>query len=132
MDAQGRGVTGWVGWVVFAAVIMIMIGVFSIIGGLIAIFDDSYSSGPLGQYAESTANTWGWTTLILGIIILLAAFAMMQGKVWGRVVGVILAGLVAIDHFTTVRGYPFWSGIVIILCVFVIYALTVHGGELRE
>jgi hypothetical protein len=132
MDAQGRGVTGWVGWVVFAAVIMIMIGVFSIIGGLIAIFDDSWPSGALGSYAESTANTWGWVTLILGIIILLAAFAMMQGKVWGRTVGVILAGLTAIDHFTTVRGYPFWSAIVILLCVFVIYALTVHGGELRE
>jgi hypothetical protein len=111
---------------------MIMIGVFSIIGGLIAIFDDSWGSGAFGQYAESTANTWGWITLILGIIILLAAFAMMQGQVWGRVVGVILAGLTAIDHFTTVRGYPFWSAIVIILCVFVIYALVVHGGELRE
>jgi hypothetical protein len=132
MDYTKQEVTGWVGWVVFAAVIMVMIGVFSIIGGLIAIFDNSYSSGALGQYAESTANAWGWTTLILGVIILFAAFGILQGKTWARIVAVILAALSAIDHFTTVRGYPFWSMIVILLNIFVIYALIVHGGELRQ
>jgi hypothetical protein len=132
VDYTKREVTGWVGWVVFAAVIMVMIGVFSIIGGLIAIFDDSYTNGPLGQYAESTANAWGWTTLILGIIILLAAFGILQGKAWARTVAVILAALSAIDHFTTVRVYPIWALIVIVLNIFVIYALIVHGGELRQ
>ena len=127
METQERGPTGWVGWVVFAAVMMIMLGVFSIIGGFIAIIDDSYT-----QYGNTAKNTWGWTTLILGVIILLAAFAMMQGKVWGRLVGVILAGLIAIDHFTVVRGYPVWSFMVGVMCIFVIYALIVHGGELRE
>src|SRR6266540_4291057 len=108
METQERGPTGWVGWVVFAAVMMIMLGVFSIIGGFIAIIDDSYT-----QYGNTAKNTWGWTTLILGVIILLAAFAMMQGRTWGRIVGVILTGLVAIDHFTTVRGYPVWDFLVI-------------------
>jgi hypothetical protein len=124
-------VTGWVGWIVFAAVIMVMMGVFSIIGGLIAIFDDSWGPGAFGQYAESTANTWGWTALILGVVVLFAAFGILQGKTWARVVAIALAGLQAIAHFTTVRGYPIWSMIVIILCIFVIYALTVHGSELR-
>jgi hypothetical protein len=131
MDNMQRDVTGWVGWIVFAAVIMVMMGVFSIIGGLIAIFDDSYSSGPLGQYAESTANTWGWTALILGVLVLFAAFGILQGKTWARVVAIVLVGLEAIAHFGTVRGYPVWSLIVIVLCVFVLYALIVHGGELR-
>src|SRR5262245_61947434 len=125
-----RDVTGWVGWIVFAAVIMVMMGVFSIIGGLIAIFDDSWGPGAVGQYADSAANTWGWITLILGIITLFAAFGILRGATWARIVGVILSSLVAIDHFTTVRGYPIWSMIVIILCVFVIYALIVHGREL--
>jgi hypothetical protein len=132
MDNMQREVTGWVGWIVFAAVIMVMMGVFSIIGGLIAIFDDSWGEGALGQYAESTANTWGWTALILGVLVLFAAFGILQGKTWARVVAVILVGLEAIAHFGTVRGYPIWSMIVIILCVFVLYALTVHGGELRS
>jgi dolichyl-phosphate-mannose--protein O-mannosyl transferase len=122
---QQRDVTGWVGWIVFAAVIMVMLGVFAIIGGLIAILDDHYS-----EYVNSLANTWGWTTLILGIITLLAAFGILKGATWARIVGVIMAGLVAIDHFTTVRGYPIWSMIVVLLCVFVIYALIVHGREL--
>ena len=126
-----RDVTGWVGWIVFAAVIMVMVGVFAIIGGLIAILDDSYTSGPLGQYAESTANAWGWTTLVLGVITLFAAFGILKGATWARIVSVIMASLVAIDHFTTVRVYPIWGLIVILLCIFVIYALIVHGRELQ-
>jgi ABC-type multidrug transport system fused ATPase/permease subunit len=131
MDSMQRDVTGWVGWIVFAAVIMVMMGVFSIIGGLIAIFDDSWGEGALGQYAESTANTWGWTALIIGVLVLFAAFGILQGKTWARVVAIVLVGLEAIAHFGTVRGYPIWSMIVIILCVFVLYALIVHGRELR-
>jgi hypothetical protein len=132
METQQREVTGWVGWVMFAAIMMIMLGVFAIIGGLIAILDDSWGNSAAAQYADSVRNSWGWTTLILGVIALFGAFAMMQGKVWGRVVGVIIAGAVAIDHFTVVRSYPVWSFIIVVLCVFVIYALIVHGGELRE
>ena len=131
MDNMQRDVTGWVGWIVFAAVIMVMMGVFSIIGGLIAIFDDSWGAGAFGRYAESTANTWGWTALIIGVLVLFAAFGILQGKTWARVVAIILVGLEAIAHFGTVRGYPIWSMIVILLCVFVLYALIVHGGELR-
>ncbi len=131
MDNMQRDVTGWVGWIVFAAVIMVMMGVFSIIGGLIAIFDDSWGEGALGQYAEGTANRWGWTALIIGVLVLFAAFGILQGKTWARVVAIILVGLEAIAHFGTVRGYPIWSMIVIILCVFVLYALIVHGRELR-
>ena len=64
MESTESDVTGWVGWIVFAAVLMVMMGVFGIIGGLIAIFDDSYTSGPLGEYANSTANAWGWSAII--------------------------------------------------------------------
>jgi hypothetical protein len=131
MDNMQRDVTGWVGWIVFAAVIMVMMGVFSIIGGLIAIFDDSWGEGALGSYAEETANRWGWTALIIGVLVLFAAFGILQGKTWARVVAIILVGLEAIAHFGTVRGYPIWSMIVIVLCVFVLYALIVHGSELR-
>ena len=132
MESTESDVTGWVGWIVFAAVLMVMMGVFGIIGGLIAIFDDSYTSGPLGQYANSTANAWGWSAIIIGLIVLFAAFGILQGKTWARIVAVVMAGIQAIDHFATIRVYPVWSLIVIFMCIFVIYALTVHGRELRE
>ena len=132
MEAQEREVTGWVGWVVFAAVILIMVGVFDIISGLIAIFDDKWLAGTPGGLFVWDSTAWGWITLILGIVILFAAFAILKGQVWGRTVAVILAALNAINQLSTMRAYPVWSLIVILLDVFVIYALTVHGGELKQ
>jgi len=132
MEAQEREVTGWVGWVVFAAVILIMVGVFDIIAGLIAIFDDKWLAGTPGGLFVWDSTAWGWSTVILGMGSLVAAFAILKGKVWGRTIGVILATLNAINQLSTMRAYPVWSLIVIMLDVFVIYALTVHGGELKQ
>jgi uncharacterized membrane protein len=133
MDNTQSDVTGWVGWIVFAAVMLVMLGVFSIIGGLIAIFDDTWgnTTAEIGSYANSTRNTWGWTTLILGVITLLAAFGILQGKTWALIVAVAISAVVAVDHFTTVKLYPIWSMIVVVMAIFVIYALIVHGKELK-
>jgi type III secretory pathway component EscV len=62
----------------------------------------------------------------------LAGGAILSGKTWGRVVGVLLAGVSAIVNFAFIPVYPFWSIIIIAICVFVIYALTVHGNEISE
>ena len=132
MEAQEREVTGWVGWSVFAAVILIMVGVFNIIAGLIAIFDDKWLAGSGGALFVWDSTAWGWITLIVGIIVLFAAFAILKGQVWGRTIGVIVALLNAANQLSTIRAYPVWSLIVILLDVFVIYALTVHGGELKQ
>jgi hypothetical protein len=133
MDNTQSDVTGWVGWIVFAAVMLVMLGVFSIIGGLIAIFDDTWGTSgvEVGSYAESTRNAWGWSTLIIGLITLFAAFGILQGKTWARIVAVIISAIVAVDHFTTVKLYPIWSMIVVVMAIFVIYALIVHGKELK-
>ena len=129
---QQREVTGWVGWVVFGAFIMIMIGLFDIIGGLVAIIDDDWRVGASGKVFVFDDTAWGWTTLIIGVIVLLAAFAVLRGAVWGRLIAVVMATLNAIAHLSLVRAFPVWSLIVIFLNVFVIYALIVHGDELRE
>jgi len=131
VDPQGRNVTAWVGWIVFAAILMIMLGVFDIIAGLIAIFDDQWLVGAGGKLFVFDSTAWGWITLILGIVVLFAAFGVMQGRIWGRAIAVGFAALNAINQLSTIRAYPIWSLVVMTLCVFVIYALIVHGGELR-
>jgi hypothetical protein len=121
---------GWaVGFIVFAAVMMIMGGVFQALAGLIAIFENEFYVATRNYLFQFDATSWGWIHLILGVIVGLAGFALLSGATWARVVGITLAVLSAIANFLFIPYYPFWSLLIIALDVFVIWALAVHGGK---
>jgi hypothetical protein len=125
--------TGWVGWVVFAGTMMLLIAFFHIIEGLVAILDPDYflvTKGGLTVHLDYTA--WGWTHLIAGVIVGCAGLGLFLGQMWARVVGVALAGISALLNFGFIAAYPFWCLTVIALDVFVIFALTVHGREIKS
>lgn len=125
--------TAWVGWILFAGVMMILIGAFQAIAGLVALFRDTYylvtSSGLL---LSVDYTTWGWVHLVLGAVLIAGGLAVMRGLVWGRVLGVVLAALSALANLAFLAAYPLWSVLVIALDVLVIFALTVHGSDIRE
>ena len=77
-------------------------------------------------------KAWGWLDLILGIIVLLAGYELFRGALWARVVAVALAALSIIANMAFMSAYPLWSILIIVLNVLVVYALLVHGGELKE
>jgi hypothetical protein len=122
--------SGWaVGWTFFAAFMMIMIGCFQAIAGLAGIIDDTfYVKGPKYVFQFDT-TTWGWIHLIVGIIVLLAGFALFTGAVWARMVGVIMAFISALVGFAWLPWYPFWAIVWIAIAVAVIWALTAHGRD---
>jgi hypothetical protein len=125
--------TGWVGWIVFAGVIMVISGAFDVIAGLVALFKDNYylvRSDGLVVNVDYTA--WGWVHLLLGVVLAAVGIGAMAGQTWARVVGVVIVSLNAIVQFAFLAAYPFWSTILIALNIFVIYALVVHGREARE
>ena len=125
--------TGWVGWLIFAGVMMILVGTFQVIDGLIALFnDDLYVVRSDGLVVNVDYTAWGWTHLLLGILLIAAGYAVFSGRVWGRTLGVIAALLSAIVNFAFIPAYPVWSLLIITVDVLVIYALSAHGGELRE
>jgi len=121
---------GAVGLVVFAAILMIMIGVFHAISGLAALFDDTFYVATPNYVFEFDVTTWGWIQLIAGIVVALAGIALFSGRTWARAVGILLASLSAIANFAFIPYYPVWSLLIIALDVFVIWALAAHGGEL--
>ncbi|WP_244524429.1 DUF7144 family membrane protein [Trujillonella endophytica] len=130
---NGSPPTGWTGWVVFAGVIMIMLGFFQAIQGLVAIFDDGfYHVTESGLVIDVDYTVWGWVHLLLGITIFAAGIGVLGGNMLARIVGVGLAGLSALVNLTFIEAYPVWSVIIITVDVLVIYALTVHGRELRD
>jgi hypothetical protein len=125
--------SGWVGWIVFAAVMMIMVGILHAIEGLVALFKDTYYLvHPSGLVLTFNYTAWGWTHLLLGLLVALAGAALFSGRMWARVVaiGVVLLSLLA--NFTFTNAYPVWSAIMIAVDVLVIYALVVHGREMKD
>lgn len=125
--------TGWVGWVVFGGVMMVLVGGFQATMGLVALFNDEYflvTSGGLLVTADYT--TWGWVHLALGTVACVAGIGVMVGQTWARVIGIIMAAVSAIVNVAFLAAYPVWSIVVITLDVIVIYALAVHGNELRD
>jgi hypothetical protein len=125
--------SGWaIGWTVFAAVMMIMLGFFHGIAGLVGVLEDELYVATPNYLFELDATSWGWIHLILGVIVVLAGFALFRGSVWARTVGVILAVLSALANFAWLPWYPFWSIIMITVNVFVIWSLTAHGRDMQQ
>ena len=130
---QGAPPTAWTGWVVFAAMMMFLLGCFQAIQGLVAVFDDGFyhvTEGGLVVDVDYTA--WGWVHLLLGALIIISGVGVLSGNAVARTVGVLLAGLSALLNLLFIEAYPIWSVLVITIDVLVIYALTVHGRELRD
>ena len=132
-NVQSTEMTGWVGWIGFAGVMMVMLGIFHIIDGLVALFrDEVFLTGRSGLVINVDYTTWGWVHLIGGALILLAGFGVFVGNILARSVAVVLAMLSAIVNLGFLGAYPIWSTIMIAVDILVIWALTVHGGELRN
>ena len=119
-----------IGMTIFAATMMIMIGIFQAIQGLIALFNDTFYVVGQKWVFEFDVTAWGWIHLILGIVVAVAGFFLLQGAVWARTIGVILAVISAVFNFAWLPYYPVWSTILIALDVFVIWALTAHGRDI--
>lgn len=125
-------VTGWVGWIVFAATVMLMVGMFHAIAGLVALFQkDYYLVNSNGLVVHVNYTAWGWTYLIGGVIMFAAGAGLLAGQMWARVVAVILAVLSTVLNMAFFAAYPWWSALMIVLDVLVIWALTVHGSEMK-
>jgi hypothetical protein len=124
--------TGWVGWIVFGAFMLVISGTFTIIWGLTAIFRDKvFVVGPSGNVIDVDYTVWGWIHLIIGVLAFATGLALFTGAFWARSVAVILAFLNAVAQLLVIFSYPVWAVIVIALDIMVIYAITAHGEEMR-
>jgi hypothetical protein len=128
----GRTPSAWVGWVVFAGTMAVIVGIFNVIQGLVALFDDQYFVVARGELLLLDFTAWGWIHLLVGVVMLLVGFGIIRGSPWGLVAGVVLAGVQAILQLAFLAAYPIWSILIIALDVVVIYALIVHGREMAD
>ena len=122
--------TAWTGFVVFAGIMLLMLGGFQAIEGLVAIFrDEYYVVTRSGLLLTLDYTTWGWIHLIIGLIAVAAGLGVLAGQMWARVVGIVIAVISVFANIAFLSAYPIWSTIVIVTDVLIIYALAVHGRE---
>lgn len=131
---RGRAGTGsaWVGWVYFGGMMMLMLGVFNIIDGLVALFNDEYYVATTQGLLLFDITAWGWVQLIIGLIAVAVGIGVFTGATWARICGVILCGINAILQLMFLSAYPVWGVLVIALDVLVIWALIAHGDEASD
>lgn len=126
------GVTGWVGWIVFAGTMMAILGVFHMFEGLIALFRNSIFVFPTtGLTVQVSYTQFGWLQLIAGALVFATGLALFTGRMWARTLGVILVSVSALINFAFANIYPFWSLTLLAIDFFVIYAIIVHGSEMK-
>jgi hypothetical protein len=127
-ESGGVGEKSGAGWVMFAGIMLLIVGVLNVIYGIAAV-DDSKFFVHETQYILSGLNTWGWVTIILGALQILAAFSIWSGGGFGRWFGIFVASLSAIGALMYMPAYPFWSLAVFAIDILIIYGLAAYGGQ---
>ncbi len=123
----------WAGWIGFAGLLMIVMGAIDFFEGLIAIIRGGYFYGITGanQIIVFDSKTWGWITLLWGILVLLGGLGLTGGASWARWFAIIAVAISIIHQLAFVgsAAYPLWSLAVLALSVIILFALTVHWSD---
>jgi hypothetical protein len=125
--------SAWVGWIMFAGWMLILLGCFHVIQGLVALFrDEVYVVGQSGLVLNVDYTVWGWVHLVGGVVAILAGIAVNRGRMWARIVAASVAFVSALVNAAFLPAYPIWSAILIAIDIVIIWAVTVHGSEMKE
>src|ERR687898_3413449 len=119
------------GRVLFAAILLLIVGTFNIIYGIGALDDANYFVDDT-RFVLDNLNTLGWVLIILGVIQLTGGFSLLAGNTYGRVIGIIGGTLGAIGALLSIGGSnPWWSLAVFFLCVWIVYGIIILGDDER-
>ena len=121
-----------VGIITAAAVVLILAGVLNAMQGVVALATNEFYVVTRRWLFEFDVTTWGWVHILLGLIGAATGVALLMGAFWARLVGVIIAAVSVIANFLWLPYYPVWALIIIAFDVFVIWALTTHGQDMKN
>jgi hypothetical protein len=120
------------GWVMFAGIILITVGIFQAFAGLVGILEDEVLVVTPDYVAQLNVTTWGWVHMIVGLILIAAGFGIFSGNILARTVGVFAAVGSMVSMFFWMPYYPIWAIIIIAIDIAIIWALIVHGRVLAN
>jgi hypothetical protein len=116
------------GRTVFVAILLLIAGTLNIIYGIGSVGNAHFFANT--QYVFASLHTWGWITILVGIIQLTAGFSLMGGGGYGRVIGIVAAGLGALESLLSIGGtHPWWSLAIFALCIYILHGLVIFGED---
>jgi hypothetical protein len=126
--------TKWTGWIGFAGCLMVIIGGIDFFEGLIAIIRGEYFAVTPNQIIVFDTTTWGWITLLWGIIVLFAGFGLLSRAGWARWFAIVVGIVTFFEQLAFVGNsqYPLWALTVLFLTFMVLWALMVHWDDAGE
>jgi hypothetical protein len=113
---------------VFAATILSLSGIFQMISGLAAIFNDDFFVVTRNYAFDLDVSAWGWIHLLVGAALLATGLGLYGRRTWAGVAAITLAMFSAVTNFFFIPYYPIWALVVIALNMWVIWALTRPGA----
>ena len=122
--AEGRGY----GLLIFASVLLLVVGFWNVIQGISAIAQSRVFVGG-AHYVFGDLRAWGWIALIVGVLQLVAGVGVLIGNQLARWFGIAVLGLNAIDQMFFIPAYPFWSLTIIAMDVVALYGLCAYGSR---
>jgi hypothetical protein len=123
--------TGWTGWIAFAVVVLLLQGMFGLIIGFVALFQEDVYAATERSIWVLDMSSWGWVHILSGLFAVIAGASLAKGYMFGRVIAVIVAMIAAIVNMAFVPIYPLWSLMMVAIAFFVIWAVIVHGKEVN-
>lgn len=118
------------GFVLFAAIVLVVAGIMRIIDAIWAWANDGTVPDAIEEaILGDSLNTYGWLWFIVGILMVLAGLAVMQGAQWARWIGIAAGAVMAVTAITWMPVYPVWSLVYIMIGIYVIYGLAAYGGR---
>jgi hypothetical protein len=131
---MARNGGGWYGWIAFAGWLMLIIGALDFFEGLIAVIRGQYYVLTSNQIVVFDMRTWGWITMIWGVVLVIAGVGLLGGAGWARWFTIVVASLNFIVQlgFVGSAQFPLWALTVLALTAVVLYALIARWGEARE
>jgi hypothetical protein len=127
-----RRPTAWAGFVVLAAVLMCIVGIFNVVTGLVAVFNDTIYSQRGNITVALDVTGWGWFHIVWGLLLLGAGMALYAGQTWARIAAIVLVSINMITQVMEMPAYPLWSLVILALDTLIIWAIIVHGDELKD
>jgi vacuolar-type H+-ATPase subunit I/STV1 len=133
MEVEQSRVSGWVGWVMFGGMMLVLLGMAHMCLGALAVFEPKMLAGTRpDDLLDVSLTVLAWAHLILGAGAVVTGVALIRGLRWARIVAIIVSLITILLSFFFASVYPVWAVVVIVLSGLVLYATAAHGREVHE